>query len=102
MIAARGVRMRMLHQPLIDLSIGCFEVGTPDVRASDIVRLTDDRPANEVHGLMIVELLYVACSSFLSSPRTLLLTLILRYSSLVFECRLTVLPLNCPRATFCS
>ena len=35
MIAARSVRMRMLHQPLADLSIGCFEVGTSDVRASD-------------------------------------------------------------------
>ena len=30
-------KMRVLHQPLADLSIGCLEVGTSDVRASDIV-----------------------------------------------------------------
>ena len=35
MIAARSVRMRVLHQPLADLSIGCFEVGTSSVRTSD-------------------------------------------------------------------
>ena len=38
MIAARSVRMRVLYQPLIDLSIGCFEVGT-----SDVVSLIDDQ-----------------------------------------------------------
>ena len=43
MIAARSVRIRMLHQPLADLSIGCFEVGTSDVRASDVVPLIDDQ-----------------------------------------------------------
>ena len=42
MIAAWNVRMRVLHQPLVDLSIGCFEVGTSDVRASDVVPLIDD------------------------------------------------------------
>ena len=35
MIIARSVRMRVLHQPLVDLIIGCFEVGISDVRASD-------------------------------------------------------------------
>ena len=35
--------MRVLHQLLADLSIGCFEVGTPDVRASDVVPLIDDQ-----------------------------------------------------------
>ena len=29
----------MLHQSLADLSIGCFEVGTLDVRAFDVVPL---------------------------------------------------------------
>ena len=37
MIVARSVRMRVLHQPLVDLNIGCFEVGTSDVSASDVV-----------------------------------------------------------------
>ena len=35
--AARSVRMRVLHQPLADLNIGYFEVGTSSVRASDVV-----------------------------------------------------------------
>ena len=35
--------MRVFHQPLADLSIGCLEVGISDVRASDIVRLVDDQ-----------------------------------------------------------
>ena len=43
MIAAWSVRMRVLHQPLADLSIGCLEVGISDVRASDIVCLVDDQ-----------------------------------------------------------
>ena len=42
MIAAQSVRMRVLYQPLIDWSIGCFEVGTYDVRAYDVVPLIDD------------------------------------------------------------
>ena len=43
MITARSVRMRVLHQPLADLSIGCFEVGTFDVIALDVVPLIDDQ-----------------------------------------------------------
>ena len=43
MITARSVRMRVLHQPHADLSIGCFEVGTSDVIASDVVPLIDDQ-----------------------------------------------------------
>ena len=39
MIASWSVRMRVLHQPLADLSIGCLKVGISDVRASDIIRL---------------------------------------------------------------
>ena len=35
MIEAQKIRMRVLYQPLADLSIGCFKVGTFDVRASD-------------------------------------------------------------------
>ena len=42
MIAAQSVRMRVLHQPLTDLSIGCFKVGTSSIRASDVVPLLDD------------------------------------------------------------
>ena len=34
---------RVFHQPLADLSIGWFEVGTSDVRASDVVSLIDDQ-----------------------------------------------------------
>ena len=41
----------MVCQQLADLSIGCFEVGTPDVRTFDVVPLTDDRLASGVHGL---------------------------------------------------
>ena len=40
MIPARSVRMRVLHQPLTDLSIGCFEVGASSVRASYVNTLT--------------------------------------------------------------
>ena len=43
MITVWSVRMRVLHQPLVDLTIGCFEVGTSDVRASDVVPLVDDQ-----------------------------------------------------------
>ena len=43
MITARSVRMRVLHQPLADLSIGCLEIGPFDIRASDIVPLIDDQ-----------------------------------------------------------
>ena len=42
-IMARSVRMKVLHQPLADLSIGCFEVGTSNVIASDAVSLIDDQ-----------------------------------------------------------
>ena len=63
MIAARGVRMRMLYQPLADLSIGCLKVGISDVRASDIVRLVDDQAKGWRPWLDDDELLFVACSS---------------------------------------
>ena len=43
MIAAQSVRVRVLYQPLVDWSIGCFEVGTSDVRTSDVVPLIDDQ-----------------------------------------------------------
>ena len=43
MIAAWSVRMRVLHQPLADLSIGCLEVGISNVRASDVVPSVDDQ-----------------------------------------------------------
>ena len=33
----------VLYQPLADLNIGCLEVGTSDVRASDAVPLVDDQ-----------------------------------------------------------
>ena len=36
-------KMRVLHQPLADLSIGCLEVGISDVRASDVVPSVDDQ-----------------------------------------------------------
>ena len=39
MITTRSVRMRVLHQPLADLSIGCFKVGTSNV----VVSLIDDQ-----------------------------------------------------------
>ena len=43
MIVARSVRMRVLYQPLVDLSIGYSGVGTSDVKASDVVPLIDDQ-----------------------------------------------------------
>ena len=43
MLIARRVRMRLLYQPLADLSIGCFKIDTPDVRAYDVVPLIDDQ-----------------------------------------------------------
>ena len=43
MIIAQSVRMRVLYQPLTDLSVGWFEVGISDVRASDVVPLIDDQ-----------------------------------------------------------
>ena len=36
-------KMRVLYQPLADLSIGYLEVGISDVRASDVVCLVDDQ-----------------------------------------------------------
>ena len=63
MITARSVRMRVLHQPLADLSIGYFEVGTSDVRASDVVRLVDNQAKGWRPWLDDDELLSVACSS---------------------------------------
>ena len=33
---------RVFHQPFADLSIGCLEVSTSDVIASDVVPLLDD------------------------------------------------------------
>ena len=43
MLVARSVRIRVLYQPLADLSIGCFEVSTSNIRASDVVPLIDDQ-----------------------------------------------------------
>ena len=43
MIAAWSVRMKVLHRTLANLSIGCLEVGIPDVRASDVVPSVDDQ-----------------------------------------------------------
>ena len=42
MITARSVRIMVLYV-LAYLSIGCFKVGTSDVKASDIVPLIDDQ-----------------------------------------------------------
>ena len=41
MITAQSVRMMVLYV-LAYLSIGCFKVGTSDVRALDVVPLIDD------------------------------------------------------------
>ena len=73
MIAAWSVRIRVLHQPLADLIIGCLEVGISDVRASDIIRLVDDQAKGWRPWLDDDELLSVACSSLFSAPKTLLL-----------------------------
>ena len=35
--------MRVFHQPLADLSLGCLEVGISGVRASDVVPSVDDQ-----------------------------------------------------------
>ena len=43
MIIAWSVRMRVLYQPFVDLSIGCFEVGTSGARSYNVVPLIDDK-----------------------------------------------------------
>ena len=68
MIAARGVRMRMLHQPLADLNIGCFKVGISDVRASDVVLLVYDQAKEWRSWPDDDEVLSVACSSLFLPP----------------------------------
>ena len=72
--------MRVLHQPLADLSIGCFEVGISNVRASDVVPLIDDQTKGWRPWPDDDELLSVACSSLFSAPRTLLLAFTLQCS----------------------
>ena len=69
--------MRVLHQPLADLSLGCLEVGIFNVRASDVIPSID----NQAKGWRpwLDELLSVA-RSLLFCPRTLLLTLIFQCS----------------------
>ena len=54
MLTAQGVRMRMLYQPLVDLSIGCFEVGVSGTRAFNTIPLIDDQLTDEVHDLRIL------------------------------------------------
>ena len=44
----------MLHQSLVDLSIGCFEFGIFGARASDTIPLIDDYLTYKVYSLMIV------------------------------------------------
>ena len=51
-LVAQSVLMRVLYV-LAYLSIGCFKVGTSDVRASDVVPLIDDQAKDGDHGLMI-------------------------------------------------
>ena len=54
MLAAQDIRMRVLYQPLADLSIGCFEVGVSGARAFDTLPLIDDQLTDEVHSLIIM------------------------------------------------
>ena len=54
MLAAQSVRMKVFYQPLIDLSLGCFEVDTPGAKAYDTILLIDDQLTDEIHGLIIV------------------------------------------------
>ena len=92
MIATRSVRMRVLHQPLADLSIGCLEISPFDIRASDIVPLIDDQAKGwrlwpddwDKDSWMMNYCLLVV---HFSAPRTLLLTLMFQWSFSVFECR---------------
>ena len=79
--AARSVRMRVLHQPLADLNIGYFEVGTSSVRASDVVPLLDDQAKGWRPWLD--ELLSVA-RSLLFCPRTLLLAFTLQQTIFLY------------------
>ena len=55
--------MRVLHQPLADFSIGCLEVGTSDVRASDVVPSVYDQAKEWRSWPDDDKLLSVACSS---------------------------------------
>ena len=67
-ITARSVRMRVLHQPLEDLSIGYFKVGTSSIRASDVVPLLNDQAKEWRPWPDDDELLSVACSSLFLPP----------------------------------
>ena len=55
--------MRVLYQLLADLSIGCLEVGTSDVRASNVVPSVYDQAKEWRSWPDDDELLSVACSS---------------------------------------
>ena len=68
MIAAWSVRMRVLYQPLADLSIGYLEVGISDVRASDVVPSVYDQAKEWRSWPDDDELLSVACSSLFLPP----------------------------------
>ena len=97
--------MRVLYQPLADLSIGCFEVGTSSVRASDVVHLMDDQAKEwrpwlddwdndswmmNCRQLLVVHF-FCPQNSFVDSHVSMAWWL--RFS--VFECRLIFSP-NCP------
>ena len=64
--------MRMLHQPLADLSIGCLKVGISDVRASDVVPSVYDQAKEWRPCLDDDEVLSVACNSLFLPPEFLL------------------------------
>ena len=69
MIAARSVRMRVLHQPLADLNVGYFEVGIFDVSASDVVPSVYDQAKEWRSWPDDDELLSVTCSSLFLPPK---------------------------------
>ena len=62
------------------MSLGYFEVGTSDVKASDVIPLIDDQAKGWRPWPDDDELLSVACSSLFSAPRTLLLAFTLQCS----------------------
>ena len=98
MIAAWSIRMTVFYQPLADLSIGCFEVGTSDVTASDtILQITNQLIKSMAWWLYcIAGLLSVACSSPFLTPE-LLLTVTLQY--FIFSLWVhNIFLLNCPQS----
>ena len=107
MIADRSIRMRVLYQPLADLSIGCFEVGTHGARTSDVVPLIDDQakrwrpwPDDWDNDSWMMNCCLLLIVHFFLLPKLFCWLLHFSVLSSVFECRLFCFQIA-PKATLC-